>query len=434
MSEITTYVKELGGLDLTFEECVYAIAFQLEDDLHLRGKEEVFSELPCLGQLSEKVQKVLGGEQSYTYALRKVLGFPTLDSGAAKFEREWKGDLEGCFARAMHYLRYGEKWKNYCPRLTLVGDLPGWGRFAPINDAQALSDKNTTAVRLRMTNLPDIYAKLEALTKEVQFYNKRRDQALAEIENLLKDIKQRDELSKVTSMGALMDAPQGARVVLQGPISQICWGYRSLQILREMGISTLAEAVEHFSNFDNFVKADEITFWEWAVINATLQREGLIKAEQDAKVRINDKIEDLPELGSPSSINVRTRNALRRASINNVQDIAYCFADGAEAGWYALLKARGLGKACMDHLVKVMGAWAFTIPLELCAPTGNSSIKALDFDRDTVKVLDDCKIETISDLIAACEDTNRFCGLRYLSPHKYGTAVTQLKKYGFRVS
>ena len=62
--------------DLSFEECIYAIAFDLEDDLAERGKEAVFSELPWREEMCRRVQDVFERwrDDYETCALKNILG------------------------------------------------------------------------------------------------------------------------------------------------------------------------------------------------------------------------------------------------------------------------------------------------------------------------------------------------------------------------
>ena len=75
--EVNLYPRNLKELDLSFTEAIYAIAFGLEEELHAKGKAEVFAELDLTPeQMADNVEKTLAVMYSHLnkYALRRVLG------------------------------------------------------------------------------------------------------------------------------------------------------------------------------------------------------------------------------------------------------------------------------------------------------------------------------------------------------------------------
>ena len=58
---ISLYPENLKGLDLSFDESIYAIAFGLQDEIRAHGKEAVFNELGMSAEkMHERVEYCLG--------------------------------------------------------------------------------------------------------------------------------------------------------------------------------------------------------------------------------------------------------------------------------------------------------------------------------------------------------------------------------------
>lgn len=73
MLDPSLYFATLKGRGLTFEESVYAIAFGLEEEIQQKGKEAVFSELPCRERMPENIKLTLGEDR--WKALRWAFGY-----------------------------------------------------------------------------------------------------------------------------------------------------------------------------------------------------------------------------------------------------------------------------------------------------------------------------------------------------------------------
>ena len=73
---ISLYPENLKGLDLSFDESIYAIAFGLQDEIREYGKEAVFNQLGMSAEkMHERVEYCLGKKMydGYANALRLVL-------------------------------------------------------------------------------------------------------------------------------------------------------------------------------------------------------------------------------------------------------------------------------------------------------------------------------------------------------------------------
>lgn len=230
------------------------IAFELEDEIALRGKGPVFDELGCrekmLDHVFEALEEMPYGDLS-GYALQRTLGYVQESiMMESQLEKDYWGSVWRCFLEAVEFLQTSRI------RYILIG-RPG------ISVEKLVEDVESTASNRQMSNeTPELVNEVKQLMEEVRYYNFRRDQALARIETLLEEIREREERAELT-VEALNDVP------LDGSILQLRWSWRSLKILQELGIETVAEAVEYFSNFDNFADTHvEITLWEWSVITS----------------------------------------------------------------------------------------------------------------------------------------------------------------------
>lgn len=440
MSENGAYIQSLKDLNLSFEECIYAVAFGLEDEIRQDGKEAVFSGLPCKEVMAEKAAEILSGNNHYAFC--KTLGYPYPKSEEIEFDRyKWcQVSVDQCFGYAIEELRGGtDRWQRMPSRFRLLDEA--WLRSVILSEeAKNINTSAVSSLPSEALTVPDaltrdaveLCAQLQRLMEEVQFYNQKRDQALAAIEALLTEIKDRTEVPETLSVEALAASSPQASPNLQGSIEQICWPGRSLRVLRELKLETLAEVVEYFANFDNFVNGREITLREWSVIVAILQQEKLLMpGSESIEVGLDDDLETLIKLSSSSGVAVRSYTCLRRANINTVGDMLAFFAGGAQDGWQAMTELRNFGKASLRYVIEQMQTWTIVIPPEQCYPTPQSPIEILDFDAGDLMVLREYGVRTISELMAACASKNRFCGLRYLHEGMYKAALQQLKTYGF---
>lgn len=207
------------------------------------------------------------------------------------------------------------------------------------------------------------------------------------------------------------------------------------KILQELGIETVAEAVEYFSNFDNFADTHvEITLWEWSVITSVLQREGQLSTEGTVEIGWEDSLDHSFESESALGLSRRTARCLSRSDTATVQKFMALFAEGVNSARQQLLKVRNFGHGLLSELMNCMKKWQIVMPPELCYPDEKSTIVALDWSKRAYKLLNDSdhyEIKTIGGLMAVCSDTNRFSGLRYVDPKLYGLAVERLQRYGF---
>lgn len=418
MLECSECIKKLDGLELSFEESVYVIAFDLADEIREKGKEAVFSELSCRENMAENVQKVMEFlSDDSIYALRRALGGERNEEIEAEFATSEWNSFDLSLEWAIKNLLGSRKL------ITLVGGM--------ISGAESVNDSSRNT-HLSSFDAEDLSAQLQQLMEEVRFYNERRDQALARIETLLSEIKERSDASKNLAVETMVDTLQD---ISADPIAKIHWPYRSLQVLRELELTDLENVIEYFSDFDNFVDSKKMTLWEWNVIVATLRREGLLSADKTVKVDLDTAVWDLFYSCSSSGGTVmRTKNCLCCGGISNVQELNTFFACGAREGWRRLQEIRNFGRVGLSFLVEEMRSWETNISPEACYPTGASALTTLDLPKSSLETLNAYRIETVGELIAVCEDSNRFRGLRYIDLEQYTIAVKQLRKYGFSLA
>lgn len=140
---------------------------------------------------------------------------------------------------------------------------------------------------------------------------------------------------------------------------------------------------------------------------------------------------------------VRTGRALARVGSDTVEGLMRIFAEGAKKSWQRIDSIRNFGTGCKAHLIDVIKSWTIEIPPELCYPTLESPVAALDWcdavlcgERwlDAQKQLEYYAIDTIGKLIAACEDEDRISGLRYIDADLYNVAIKRLRRYDFEVT
>lgn len=337
MLECSECIKKLDGLELSFEESVYVIAFDLADEIREKGKEAVFSELPCRENMTENAQKVMESlSDDNIYALRRALGGERNEEIEAMFATSEWSSFDLSLEWAIKNLLGSRKL------ITLVGGM--------ISGAESVNDSSRNT-HLSSFDAEDLSAQLQQLMEEVRFYNERRDQALARIETLLSEIKERSDASKNLAVETMVDTLQD---ISADPIAKIHWPYRSLQVLRELELTDLENVIEYFSDFDNFVDSKKMTLWEWNVIVATLRREGLLSADKTVKVDLDTAVWDLFYSCSSSGGTVmRTKNCLCCGGISNVQELNTFFACGAREGWRRLQEIRNSSKSLLKKTLEI---------------------------------------------------------------------------------
>lgn len=207
-------------------------------------------------------------------------------------------------------------------------------------------------------------------------------------------------------------------------VMRIGWPYRSANILREFGFTTLEEVVGYFQDFNHFIEDGETTLLEWWVIVTILRQAGLLPAVKTyEKFGLSDKVGGL-------ELSIRTYNALVRSGIDDIDDVIMMFADGIEEGRYNIRTIRNMGVKSQYELFRRLGEVVIELDDSICFPMKESHIQALDFNRKDWRKLWRYKINTVGDLLAACQDENRFSGLRHIDNDLYQTAMARLTKYG----
>lgn len=396
------YPSSLQGLELNFEEAIYTVTFNLGNEIRQKGKETVFAELELTPeQMRRRVERALNllGEKR-SHALRRVFGNVDATVDSKIFTGCWT--LVDCFHEACNILATESEayyWQSseslHC---ILAGEQLPWKTASVIRPGQAPEGES---LRKRI-------ADLEA---EVRFYTEKCNQALEQLQILAKEIESYEQTSNATEE-AIPTKPG------------IHWPYRSAEVLRELGLTETEQIVEFFGDFDNFVNAKDVTLLEWSVITVILRRKGLLEPAGNA-VKLETSIADLdPE--------IRTRNCLIRADINRIDDLMPLFSAGAELGWDRLRRVRNLGRRSFEEIVYKLSALDFELTDGWCYLTDNSPVEALDFDKDSQKSLVRCQIRTVGQLRVACQEQNRFRGLRYIDKDLHKAAIAHLEKYGFQ--
>ena len=252
----------------------------------------------------------------------------------------------------------------------------------------------------------------------MRFYDEKRDQALERIEELMVEIKQRQDCPKDFGM-----KNESQRIKLHEASNQIAWPYRSAEVIRKLGLKTIDEVIQYFGDFNNFVESKDVTLLEWWVITIILRKEELLSATHYA-VKLDDEIDQL-------ELSVRANHVLKWSRIYDFDDFAICFASGAEDGLKHVREMRHCGKVTYDEIVRKLGEVSVELDDSLCYLTPVSHVRALDFDRRTRKRLLSCGMDTVGELLAACQSQNRFFGLRYVDNKLYREAKVHLNRYGF---
>ncbi len=399
--------------DLSFEECIYAIAFDLEDDLAERGKEAVFSELPNREQMADYVQVVLEDDfrKRESCALKKVLAdkpipedvvFDNPDHAAGD-----EDDVLGCS-------RNGTLEENY--RKTLA-------RPACVSECSPTDSVNS-----------DLYNQMHRLITKLRMLDAERDQILAQLESLIAVTGTHNtNMPSLTAINPVESKPETkSGIDLEGSILQLEWSIRSQKIFEQLKITTIPEAVAYFSDFDHFIKSKNLSYWEWSVIVVTLWRQKLLSSEYQVEIKFDASLEEFLDDLRAGSMPVRTHNSLTRSGVTgDIQGLFELFSAGAWRAWDKLDRTRNFGKVSKQYLIQKMADAVIMIPPELCVPNGESSVAALELDNSEIFILEKYHIKTIDDLVTACKDQNRFLGLRYIHPSMYKYALEKLEEYGF---
>ncbi len=405
--EVNLYPRNLKELDLSFTEAIYAIAFGLEEELHAKGKAEVFAELDLTPeQMADNVEKTLVVMYSHLnkYALRRVLGDLDASQDAEIFGEFYT--LELCFEHACKELANGvssDAWSRAKYHYLLLGGQPLWVEPIAVQPKQAVDD-----LTLR--------ERIALLTAEVQFYSERCHCALEQLQTLAAIVEAQE--SSTTSDIALEDVPTNSAV-----IDGIYWPYRSAEVLRKLKLTETEKIVEFFGDFQNFVNAKSITLMEWLVITTILRNKKLLHATGNTVI-MTDQVAD-------SSFSIRTKKCLVRARIQDIEDMIAYFADGAETGWHRLRNIRQLGRKSLEDIIQRLMALDFTLEDSWCYVTDISPVGALDFSKGVRSDLQYYQIQTVGQLQAACQDRHRFTGLRYVDKELYDIATAHLDRYGF---
>lgn len=408
--EANLYPRNLKGLDLSFTEAIYAIAFGLEEELHAKGKAEIFVELDLTPeQMADNVEKTLAAMYSHLnkYALRRVLGDLDASQDAEIFGEFYT--LESCFEHACKELANGvssDAWSRAKYHYLLLGGQPLWVEPIAVQPKQAVDD-----LTLR--------ERIALLTAEVQFYSERCHRALGQLQELAAIVEAQE--SATTSDVALEDVPANSAVTV---IDGIYWPYRSAEVLRKLKLTETEKIVEFFGDFQNFVNAKSITLMEWLVITTILRNKKLLYAPDDV-VTMETLINDL-------DFPLRMKKRLQYpAGIKDVEDLIVYFADGAADGWYRLQKVRQFGQKSFEAIIQKFTTSNFVLEDSWCYVTDISPVGALDFSKGVRSDLQYYQIQTVGQLQAACQDRHRFTGLRYMDKELYDIATAHLDRYGF---
>lgn len=411
---ISLYPENLKGLDLSFDESIYAIAFGLQDEIREYGKEAVFNGLGMSAEkMHERVEYCLGKKMydGYANALRLVLN----GNNAAHVDVE---RLAETFTFAVSNLcQPTDASIDYCSYRADVNY-----RHLLTQDEIKMQHEPNAQHELVPSDVDNsteqLYAQVQQLMDEVRFYDEKRDQALERIEELMVEIKQRQDCPKDFGM-----KNGSQRIKLHEASNQIAWPYRSAEVIRKLGLKTIDEVIQYFGDFNNFVESKDVTLLEWWVITIILRKEELLPATHYA-VKLDDEIDQL-------ELSVRANHVLKWSRIYDFDDFAICFASGAEDGLKHVREMRHCGKVTYDEIVQKLGEVSVELDDSLYYLTPVSHVRALDFDRRNRKRLLSCGIDTVGELLAACQSQNRFFGLRYVDNKLYREAKAHLNRYGF---
>lgn len=427
--------------DLSFEECIYAIAFDLEDDLAERGKEAVFSELPNREQMADYVQVVLEDEfrKRESCALKKVLADKPIPEDVVFDNPDHAAGDEGDVLRCSHNGTLEENYRNAVEKLReksrirrrLVGGENFWRRYRKTLARLACSVSECSPTDSVNS---DLYNQMHRLITKLRMMDAERDQILAQLESLIAVTgTQNTNMLSLTAINPVESKPETkSGIDLEGSILQLEWSIRSQKIFEQLKITTIPEAVAYFSDFDHFIKSKNLSYWEWSVIVVTLWRQKQLSSEYQVEIKFDASLEEFLDDCGAGSMPVRTHNSLTRSGVTgDIQGLFELFSAGAWRAWDKLNRTRNFGKVSKQYLIQKMADAVIMIPPELCVPNGESSVAALELDNSEIVTLERYHIKTIDDLATACKDQNRFLGLRYINPSMYKYALEKLEEYGF---
>lgn len=208
------YPENLEGLELSFVETIYVIAFELEDEIRSKGKVEVFAELDLMPQqMSESVEKAFSQMHNLrSYALRLVLGDDVnVSSNTDKFNAF--DTLESCFENAIREL------KSRNMRVILAGNRLRIALTPP------------TVVQPRPTSNVALREQVEQLMAEVQLYAEKCGQTLKQLQALVVEIEGQDYESE----GLRIDKSMAMDTAMVGGIR---WPYQTLKCCTSWGLQS----------------------------------------------------------------------------------------------------------------------------------------------------------------------------------------------------
>ncbi len=236
------YPEKLRGLGLSFEESIYAIVFDLGSELRRKDKAEVFADAPSQEQMAQNVADLFEEFEKtmfnadYEYALRKFLGYPVPECCRSDFV-----ESVGAASCAEDVVRVLRRRRSSAVCLLMRGAK------------KRELDRNDVVLQSAAPDVTELTLKVQQLMEEVKFYDRKRDQALAMITTLMTELNARLEEPVLPKIGQPIEKPAVDQLDMDGSMSQICWPYRSLHVLRSLKIETLQAAIEYFSDFNNFV-------------------------------------------------------------------------------------------------------------------------------------------------------------------------------------
>lgn len=429
MEDGITVFCRLKRLDLTFEERIYAIVFNLTDDISWLGKEAIFAELECRDRMSEYIQNLFIEAERASYCakiLQEAFSYTAVEEIQSR-----ENEIE----QAIDYFRKG--YDAQCDasfrRYLLGRECSRQDQETTSNSSLNTRHGRSGVISAQKLEVDVLFEQIQKLAAEVRYHDQQRDRAFEEIKALFGEIKALDNCPKEAKDASALNILQGGEIELQGSVTQIHWPYRSWRVLQKLKIETVKQAADYFTTFTSLAESDEMTLWEWAVIAATLRREKLLSNEGKTAVQLSDKLADILNLsdGDGGRIRIRSSNALLRANIFTVRDLLCYFANSMKDGWWNLSRVRDFGKTSQKFLSQLISDWEIIIPPEYCEPTRQTAVEALDFSRQDLEAFKEYQVVTIDELSEACHDTNRFSGMCHNNPELYETAVRRLTDYGF---
>lgn len=162
---------------------------------------------------------------------------------------------------------------------------------------------------------------------------------------------------------------------------------------------------------------------EWAAITSILREKNLLQPARNV-VTMETPVYNF-------GLSKRVQRCLIRAGISNTRELMAYFANGAEDRWSKIRKVQTLGRKTFDSIVQWFSTCDFALEGSWCYVTTASPIEALDPTRETLQAFRSYQIKTVGQLYAACQDQNRFSGLRHLDNKLYIVATIYLSQYGF---